>query len=193
MTRQSILVMVILLIAATACSALPGDEPGAIVMAPFRREDMGLQGMVPSACPQVASGVFGCEALAPGEALLALVINAHNAPLAELESALLGSLGLAALPPSVGSYRGRAFAWQRYQLDSELKDQGLPPSDGGLYRVDLAVAESGGGTLLVAMITLPADREAHSAFYEALYNQVLYTLVPLSSEPASRQEGASHG
>jgi hypothetical protein len=192
-TKHLALVLAILLIVAPACSSLPGDEPGSIAVVPFSLPDIGIQGMVPSACPQVAANVFGCEALPPGEALVAMVINAHALAPAEIEGALLDSLGVAVLPDPLGSYRGRAFAWQRYQLDSELKDQGLPPSDAGAYRVDLALAGSDGRTLLVAMITLPVDREAHPAFYDALFKQVLYTLAPLPSEAAPRQEGSSHG
>lgn len=190
MTKQSILVLFALLILVSACSSLPGDEPGSIVMGPFSLPEMAIEGMVPSACQRVASGVFGCEALAPGESLVAVVLSAHALPLAQLEEALADSLGVAALPPAVGVYQGKALTWQRYQVVSELKDQGLPPSEEGLYQVDLALSESGGRFLLVALITVPGDREAHAAFYDALFEHVLYTLIPLPSADALQQEGS---
>ncbi len=189
MSKPSILVLFVLLILVAACSWLPGDEPGSIVMGPFSLPEMGIQGMVPIACQQVGPGVFGCEALAPGESLVALVLSVHAMPLAELEDAVADSLGVAAPPPAVGAYQGQMLTWQRYQIDSELEDQNLPPSETGLYRLDLALSESGGRSFLVAMITLPADREAHSAFYDTLFNQVLYTLTPLPSQPTPEEEG----
>jgi len=189
MAKHFTLALAILLIAATACSSLPGDEPGSIVMGPFSLPEMGIQGMVPSACQQVGSGVFGCEALAPGESLVAVVLSAHAMAPVELEDALVDSLGVVALPPSAGVCQGKALTWQRYQIDSELKDENLPPSEEGLYRVDLALSENGGQSFLAAMITLPRDREAHSAFYDTLFNQVLYTLTPLPSEATREEEG----
>jgi hypothetical protein len=185
MTKQSVLVLVVLLIVATACSALPGDEPGSIAMVPFSLPEMAIQGTVPSACPQIEGGTFACEALLPGEGLLVVSVSAAPVPREEMEDAVVQSLGLDALPDALGLYRGKALTWQVYRVDSELKDQGVPPpADGGLYRVEMALADSEGWTFLAAMITLPADREAHAAFFDTLFKQMLYTLAPLLSERA---------
>jgi hypothetical protein len=182
MTRRLMLALAALLIMATACSALPGDQPGSIAMVPFSLPDVDVQGMVPSACSQVAGVVFACEQLPPGEGLLVLTFGAQSLSRQEIEEVLLQSLGLDALPEVLGSYRGRSLTWQLQQVDSVLQDQGLPPPpDGGPYRVDVALAEAGGQFYVVGMITLPVDQRAHAAFYDALFRQVLYTLTPLSS------------
>ena len=181
-TKRSLYPLLALLILVTACSVLPGDEPGSIVMAPFSLPELSTEGMVPAACSQVAGGVFACERLSPGEGLLVLTFSADALSPQELEEALLQSLELDVLPELVGTQRGRALNWQLLQVDHALQAQGLPPTpDGGPYRVDVALAHAGGLSYVVGMITLPADRQAHAAFYEALFRQVLYNLTPRSS------------
>ena len=187
-SNRVIVVLALMLVAAPACGALPANEPGAIAMAPFTFPDMGVQGMVPNACPNVGGTVFVCEALPPGEGLLVLQVIAVDAPLAELKDSVVEDLDLDSLPDQLGSYRGRALAWQWYELDSTFEGQGLPPPEDGQYRFDLALAESDERTFGLAMITNPSDRERHRRFYDAVLTHALYAVEPVPTEVAPGQE-----
>jgi hypothetical protein len=102
--------------------------------------------------------------------------------------------GLPEWPDPKRSYPGRSLTWQWYELESELKDQGLPELPGGArYRIDMALAEPEGGFCTVAIITVPGDWEEHSTFYENLFTHALYNTVALPWSTPPDAEGGSNG
>ena len=168
-------VAAVLLLVLTACSAsLPEGESGSIALLPFVDEEMGIRGVVPHGCNHTQPGTVEFAGLTSGRAQLLLVQQAAPVPLDELVDALLPQLTLEQLPEPTGSYRGSAFDWDLYAMETQIKDIG-PVT----VRLDLALAGSDSASYFVGMATLPEDYEANTALLQTVFTHAVYSLAPL--------------
>jgi hypothetical protein len=168
-------VVAVLLLVLTACSAsLPEGESGSIALVPFFHQAMGIRGVVPAGCSQTQPGSVECADLISGRAQVLLVQQAAPVPLDELVEALLSELTLEQLPEPTGSYRGSAFDWDLYAMETQIKDVG-PVT----VRLDLALAETDSASYIVGMATLPEDYEANMALLQTVFTHAVYSLAPL--------------
>jgi hypothetical protein len=168
-------VLAVLLLVLTACSAsLPVGESGSIAIQPFFHQEMGIRGVVPHGCNQPQAGTVECANLISGQAPVILVQQAAPVPLDELIDALLASTTLEQLPEPTGSYKGSAFTWALYAVETQIKDIG-PVT----VRLHLALAEGDSASYFVGMATLPEDYEANTALLQTVFTHALYSLAPL--------------
>ena len=168
-------IVAVLLLVLTACSAsLPEGESGSIALVPFFHEEMGIRGVVPSGCNQPQAGTVECANLISGQAPVVLVQQAAPVPLDELVDALQSELTLEQIPEPMGGYRGSAFDWDLYAMETQIKDVG-PVT----VRLDLALAEADSASYFVAMATLPEDYEANTALLQTVFTHAVYSLAPL--------------
>jgi hypothetical protein len=164
-----------LLLVLSACSAsLPEGESGSIALLPFFDEEMGIRGVVPHGCNQAQPGTVECTNLISGQGPVVLVQQAVPVRMDEMGDLLLASTTLEQLPESTGSYKGTAFTWDLYAVETQL--EGLGPVT---FRLDLALAEDDSSSYLVAMVTLPEDYEANTALLETVFGHALYSLDAL--------------
>lgn len=164
-----------LLLVLTACStSLPEGKSGSIALLPFFDQEMGIRGVVPHGCSQAQPGTVECANLISGQGPVVLVQQAAPVPLDELMDLVLASTTLELLPEPTGSYKGAAFTWDLYAMETQLKDVGTVT-----VRLDLALAEDDSSCYLIAMVTLPEDYEANTALLETVYTHALYSLSPL--------------
>jgi hypothetical protein len=161
-------ISVIVLLLLTGCSAsLPAGDSGSISLIPFFNTDYGISGVVPVACNETAPGNFDCPDLA------VMVQQAYPGPLDELVDLVLAQLSVEQLPVPAGSYKGRAFDWDLYSLETQVKDAG--PDD---LRVELALAEDGSVSYIVALVTLPEAYDGHPEPYDTIFTHAVYGLMP---------------
>jgi hypothetical protein len=164
-----------LLLVLTACSAsLPEGQSGSIALLPFFHEEMGIRGVVPHGCNHAQPGTVECADLISGQGPVVLVQQAAPVPLNELIDLVLASTTLELLPEPTGSYKGAAFTWDLYAVETQLKDVGSMT-----VRLDLALAEGDSASYLIAMVTLPEDYEVNTALLETVFTHALYSLTPL--------------
>ena len=77
------------------------------------------------------------------------------------------------LPEPAGSYKGRAFDWELYSLEAHIEDSGFD-----VLRVELALAEEGPMSYIVALVTLPEAYAAHPQLYDTIFTHAVYGLMP---------------
>jgi hypothetical protein len=168
-------VLAALLLVLTACSAsLPVGRSGSIALVPFFHEELGIRGVVPTGCNHTQPGSVECADLISGRAQVLIVQQAAPVPLDELIEALLSELTLEQLPEPTGSYRGSAFDWDLYAMETQIKDVG-PVT----VRLDLALAEGDSASYFVGMATLPEDYEANTALLQTVFTHAVYSLAPM--------------
>ncbi len=158
----------IVLLVLTGCSvSLPAGDSGSVTLIPFFDTDAGISGVVPVTCSQSSPGNFECPDLA------VIVQQAHAGPLDELVDLVVAQIGLERLPEPTGSYKGRAFDWELYSLEAQLEAAG--PDN---MRVELALAEDGSVSYIVALVTLPEAYDAHPALFDTIFSHAVYGLMP---------------
>jgi hypothetical protein len=163
------------LLAITACTIpLPEGDSGSIALLPFFSEEFGIRGVVPVACHQGDPGNFECRDLTQDRSLAYLVLQVFPVAMDELIPLLLDELSLERLVEPVGSYKGTALTWDLYTFEAQISD--LDPDT---FRVDLALAESGEMSYLVALVTLPDAYDAHAPLYDTVFTHCVYALAPL--------------
>ena len=161
-------IAVIVLLLLTGCTAsLPAGDSGSTSLIPFFNADQGISGVVPVNCRETAPGNFDCPDLA------VMVQQEHPGPLDELVDLLLPQLSVEQLPEPAGSYRGRAFDWDLYSLEAHIEDSGFD-----VLRVELALAEEGPMSYIVALVTLPEAYAAHPQLYDTIFTHAVYGLMP---------------
>ena len=148
------------MLAITACSAsLPQGTSGSIALIPFWNEEQGIQGVQP------------LEGWTEEAQLRQLAVPGSRE---DVISLILPQINLSVLPESAGRFRGKAFTWDLYTFESHLEEV---PVD--TLHFDLAVAESGSTTYIVALLTLPDAYDANPALYDTLFTHALYALEPM--------------
>ena len=153
-------VMLVSTLAISACSlSLPVGNDGSIAMIPFWDEEQGIQGVRP---------------LDDWSKEATVVQSAIALSLADATDILLDEASLDALPESNGRYRGKALTYDLFSFESHVADIPLD-----IVHVDLAVAERGSATYVVALVAIPESYEANRALYEAVYTHALYALEPM--------------
>jgi hypothetical protein len=161
-------ISVIVLLLLTGCTAtLPEGDSGSIALMPFFNDDHGISGVVPAGCTESSPGNFDCPDLA------VMVQQAYPGPLEELVDLLLPQLSVEQLPEPVGGYKGRAFDWDLYSLVARIEDSGFD-----VLRVELALAEEGARSYIVALVTLPEAYEGHPELYDTIFTHAVYGLMP---------------
>jgi hypothetical protein len=161
-------ISVIVLLFLTGCSAsVPEGDSGSISLIPFFNADHGISGVVPVTCREQAPGSWDCPDLA------VIVQQAYPGPLEELVDLLLPQLSVEQLPEPVGGYKGRAFDWDLYSLEAQIEDSGFD-----ILRVELALAEEGSRSYIMALVTLPEAYEGHPEFYDTVFTHAVYGLMP---------------
>jgi len=153
-------VLVSFLLAVTACTGLqPRHGSGWIAMTPFTSDEYGIRGVVP-----------------PGDWIEqgALVQQSFPGTMDELVSVLLAQTSLDKVPEPAGSYRGAALTWSLYAFETQVTEVG-PET----VRVDLALAEGGSASYLVAMVTLPDAYEENESLVKTVFLHAVYALAPL--------------
>jgi hypothetical protein len=159
-------VMVLLLLAGCSVS-LPAGDSGSISLIPFFNADHSISGVVPVTCSESAPGNFECQDLS------VIVQQAYPGPQDELVEVVVAQLSVEQLPEPVGSYKGRAFEWDLYSLEAQVKEAG---SD--VLRVELALAEDGPLSYIVALVTLPEAYDGQPELYDTIFSHAVYGLVP---------------
>lgn len=134
-----------------------------IVLEPLTSEQFGFSGLVPQGWPEVSPGVYS------GGGMIVLVQQSAPMPITQLQSLLLGQLGLQQFPESVGKRVTAALDWDLYEVRIELPT-------GSTVAVDLALAQVGNVSYVVL---LQADAGDAPALYEALFLPVVDALTPL--------------
>jgi hypothetical protein len=149
------------MLAISACSAsLPQGTSGSIALIPFWDEEQGIQGVQP---------LEGWS-----EEAAELVQNAIPGSRQDVVALILAQTDLSAFPESTGRFRGKAFTWDLYTFESHLEEV---PVDA--LHFNLAVAESGSTTYIVALLTLPDAYDANPALYDTVLTHALYALEPM--------------
>ena len=167
-------ILATILLVLTGCSvSLPAGDSGSIALVPFFDADRGISGVVPVDCSQPAPGNFECPGLTGDGSMAVIVQQAYPGSREELEDLVLAQVRLERLPEPVGSYRGRAFDWDLYSLEAQVKDAG-PDA----MRVELALAERDAASYFVALVTPPEAYEAHPALFETIFGHAIYAMVP---------------
>lgn len=160
--KKSLLCALLLgpLLVATGCAlALPTGETGSVGMMPFWDEERGIRGNKPL----------------DGWSDKAVLRQEPGPPTKEeLVAAITEATDLVALPRSVRTYRGAHLDWELAEVECQVYDAGP-----GIYRLNLAFAEKDGRTFWAALITTPAEYEAHTAMYDTVYEKALYALAPM--------------
>ncbi len=160
-TRALLLILLVggtLLIAACDFS-LPQGTSGSIALIPFWDEERGVQGVQPlEGWTQEAQLLQDAIPMARTDAL----------------TLLLADTDLTALPETRGRFTGKAFAWDLYTFETQIQDASV-----GAVRVDLAVAEDGSTTYVVALAVLPDAYEIDRALFDAIFAHALYALEPV--------------
>lgn len=161
-------IAVIVLMLLTGCTAsLPAGDSGSISLIPFFNSDQGISGVVPVNCRETAPGNFDCQDLA------VMVQQEHPGPLDELVDLLRPQLSIEQLPEPAGSYKGRAFDWDLYSLEAHVEDSGFD-----VLRVELALAEDGPMSYIVALVTLPEAYDTQPELYDTIFTHAVYGLMP---------------
>ena len=147
-------------LAISACSfSLPQGTSGSIALIPFWDEVQGIQGVQP------------LEGWSEEAQLRQLAVPGSREDVIAL---ILPQINLSVLPESTGRFRGKAFTWDLYTFESHLEEV---PVD--TLHFDLAVAESGSTTHIVALLTLPTAYDANPALYDTVFTHALYALEPV--------------
>ena len=163
------------LLATTACTApLAEGGSGSIALVPFFSEEFDIRGVVPLVCQQGYPGNFECQDLTPGQSPAYMSQQSFPGAMDELVPLLLHALSLEEFPEPIGTYKGTAFIWDLYTLEAQIPDLG-PET----FRVDLALAEGGEMSYLVALVTLPDAYDAHTPLYGTVFTHAVYALAPL--------------
>jgi hypothetical protein len=143
------------ILAIGACSfSLPEGTDGSIALLPFWDEEQSIHGVQP---------VEGWSE----EATLRQVMVPFSSH--EALALLLKETDLLALPEATGRFKGKTFTWTLYEFESHLEE--LPV---GILHFDMAVAESGSTTYVVALLALPDAYETNRALYNTVYTHALY-------------------
>jgi hypothetical protein len=129
----------------------------------YRKEEMGIGGVVPVGWTESVAGVFSRAS----SVLDAAAVLAQAAPVSaeELLIQLVDKLELDAVPRAVGQRQGDGFTWTLYAVSAE-----------GL-EIDMALAESSGLALLVMLQSEPGERDA---LYDAAFLPMVDALAPLA-------------
>ena len=176
--RLSILLCLLacLLLAATACSALPtAGDPGVVALQPFTQKDFAIRGLIPNGCREQGPGSFGCPGPEGGEEGMSVVLQqSMTYRLEALVPVVLAETDLAAMPDPTGTYRGAALDWTTYEFQTHVASLGPV-----LFRANLALAADDSRSYLIALVTQPPDYAANQARYEAIFYHMLYALAPL--------------
>ncbi len=163
MRRTRALLLLLLVggtLAIAACGfSLPQGTSGSIALIPFWDEEKGVQGVRP------------LEGWTEEAQLLQDAI-----PMARTDAMtlLLADTDLTALPETTGRYTGKAFTWDLYTFETHLQDASV-----GIVRADLAVADDGSSTYVVALAVLPDAYDANPALFDAVFTHALYALQPM--------------
>jgi hypothetical protein len=167
-------ILATVLLGLTGCTgSLPAGDSGSIALVPFFDTGLGISGVAPLTCSESAPGNFECPGLAGDGSMAVIVQQAYPGPRDELVDLVLAQISLERLPEPAGSYRGRAFDWDLYSLEAQVKDAG-PDA----MRVELALAEGDTASYFVALVTPPEAYEAQPALFEAIFDHAVYGLVP---------------
>ncbi|MFN2291260.1 MAG: hypothetical protein ACK2UC_08735 [Anaerolineae bacterium] len=167
-------ILATILLGLTGCAgSLPAGDSGSIALVPFFDRDLGIGGVVPVTCSESAPGNFECPSLAADGGMAVIVQQAYPGPRDELVDLVLSQVSLEQLPEAGGHYRGRAFNWDLYSLEVQVKDAG-PDA----MHVELALAEGDATSYFVALVTPPEVYEAHPALFETVFGHAVYGLVP---------------
>lgn len=160
-TRTLLLLLLVggTLVIAACDFSLPQGASGSIALIPFWDEEKGVQGVQP------------LEGWTQEAQLLQDAI-----PMARTDAVtlLLADTDLTALPETTGSYTGKAFTWDLYTFETHIQDASV-----GAVRVDLAVAEDGSTTYVVALAVLPDAYETNRALFDTVFTHALYALEPM--------------
>jgi hypothetical protein len=144
----------------TACSGWgAGHGGGTVIMAPFVDEAQGIRGNAPA-------GGWAERAV--------LLQQSFTGTTDDLTALLAEQTDLIHLPKSIGTYKGRALAWQLYRFDTQLESAGP-----GIYRVDMGVAQGETAIYLVTLITVSMAYENQAALYESVFTHAMWALTPL--------------
>lgn len=168
-------ILVIVLLVSTGCSAsLPAGDSGSLTLIPFFDTDAGIAGVVPATCNQSSPGNFECPDLA------VIVQQAYPGSLEELMDLVTAQISVERLPQPTGSYKGRAFDWELYSLEAQLEAMGPEK-----MRVELALAEDGSRSYIVALATLPEAYDAQPALFDTVFTHAVFGLMPWEGGKAS--------
>jgi len=147
-------------LAIAACDfSLPQGTSGSIALIPFWDEEQGIQGVRPlEGWTQEAQLVEEAIPMSRPDAM----------------TLLLADTDLTTLPESTGRYTGKTLVWDLYTFETHVQDASV-----GVVRVDLAVAEGGSKTYIVALVVLPDAYVAHPALFDTVFTHALYALEPM--------------
>jgi hypothetical protein len=127
-----------------------GASSAEVVLEPFSEtEPFAMMGVVPAGWEKASPGTYVRGASVLDQTLIIQVAApAASGVTADLfTSSLLGSLGVAELGESVGTFADNGRSWTRYAVTV----QNLP--------LDIATAETNEGVFMVAMISTDEERE----------------------------------
>ena len=165
--RKFLLALLILTLMVTPVAAQDDDS---ITLIPFRDNAFEISGVVPDGWNEVAPGVLSRGDEASAGNLAQIVQQAAALPPDALLEALLPQLGVAEVPPVVGERGTGTLSWTLYQAEV---------SEPFAATMDFALAESGGRTFLVLMVS---DPDEYDSLHESLFLPVVDALAPLSDE-----------
>lgn len=150
------------LLVVTGCTvSLREGDSGSILLTPFVDEELGIQGVAPQQGWTDQAELV--QYSLPGTIDDAIAI-------------VLDQTSLTELPEPVGSYKGKALAWDLYAFETQVTDVG-PQT----LHLELALAEDESAAYLVALAVLPDAYDASAALYETVFTHAVYALAPLKS------------
>jgi hypothetical protein len=160
MNTKRVWIVLSLVMLVTACGGWDADHgSGTVIMAPFIDEAQGIRGNAPA-------GGWAERAV--------LLQQSFTGTTDDLTALLAEQTDLIHLPKSIGTYKGRALAWQLYRFDTQLESAGP-----GIYRVDMGVAQGETAIYLVTLITVSMAYENQAALYESVFTHAMWALTPL--------------
>lgn len=163
MRIQRVLMLLLLgsaMVVLVACkTTLPQGHSGSIGLVPFWDAEMGIQGVAPSQ---------GWSDQAQ------LVQGSVPGGMDDVISTVVEQTGLAGLPEPMDHHVGRAFTWDLWTTETQVKAVG-PQT----LHLDLALAEGSSAAYFVALVVIPEAYRANPALYETVFAHALYALEPL--------------
>lgn len=157
----------------------PAAEAGAIEMTRVENETMGISVLVPDGWSEAAAGVYA-RGQSASDLTRLIQQAAPGATTDAISGALLGQLGIEALPDPVDTLETDSLTWDLYELEVEVPPQGT-------VAVDLALAENESAAFVVV---LQASVDEVEALREAVFRSAVEGFEPsLEGDDGSASEG----
>ncbi len=156
----------------------PAAEPVSLELVPFVNENHGIRSVAPESWSRVDTeiGVLGRGVWPQDVARLYTLAYPGMSTESMIMTIVLPALGMDKLPEGVAKLETRDFTWELYYVEAPIPDLGT------LF-VDLAFAETAGGSYMVAVT---AGQDDYEVLHDAVFLPAVRSLEPIAYEHRDR-------